>query len=100
MGSLPACRKMAQISAPLLLQGLCCKQASIAPRHHLVGTQHDREWEIVSLKIGCPLLWLSPPSVPGAQGWRSSEKHPEKQQRERGGIFGDGGKGHGAWVPT
>lgn len=52
------------------------------PPRHLIGTQPSREWEIASLKIGCPLLWLSPPSIPPskAQGWQSREKHPEKQQ--------------------
>ena len=64
----PHCRKMAQISAPFLLQCLpqpgcrrgCVRQASVAPQHHLIGSQPSREWEIVSLKIGCPLFWLSP----------------------------------------
>lgn len=52
------------------------------PPRHLIGTQPSREWEIVSLKIGCPLLWLSPPSIPPskAQGWQSREKHPQEQQ--------------------
>lgn len=51
-------------AAAWLPSGLRYRQASVARRHHLIGTQPSREWEIVSLKIGCPLFWLSPPSVP------------------------------------
>lgn len=47
-----------------LPSGLRYRQASVASRHHLIGTHPSREWEIVSLKIGCLLFWLSPPSVP------------------------------------
>lgn len=58
---------MSQISAPFLHH----KQASVTPPHHLIGTQPSREWEIVSLKIGCPLVWLSPPSLhPPLKGTR------------------------------
>lgn len=58
-----------------------CSRGCTADRRALScdTTQPAREWEIVSLKIGCPLLWLSLPSVPRAQGWRSSRKQPEKQ---------------------
>lgn len=75
IGSLPANRTMAQIPIPLPSRGCTADRRALSRD----TTQPAREWEIVSLKIGCPVLWLSPPSVPRAQGWRFSRKQPEKQ---------------------
>lgn len=52
--------KLGSLSA----SGLRYRRASVTPPRHLIGTRPSREWEIGSLKIGCPLFWLSPPSIP------------------------------------
>lgn len=77
--------KSRQAQGPLVqkdVSNLCSLSALVTPPHHLIGTRPSREWEIVSLKIACPLFWLAPPSNPPskAQGCQSREKHPEKQQ--------------------
>lgn len=90
--------KSRQAQGPLVqkdVSNLCISQASVTPPHHLIGTRPSREWEIVSLKIGCPLFWLSPPSNPPSKAG-SPGKNIQKSSslsRELWGASGERGSG-------
>lgn len=76
--------KSRQVQGPLVqkdvsnLCSLSALQTGITPPHHLIGTRPSREWEIVNLKIGCPLFWLSPPSSPASKAQGSPGKNIQK----------------------
>lgn len=100
---------------PLSASGLRYRQASVTLPHHLIGTQPSREWEIGSLKIGCPLFWLSPPSIPpprhkaGSPGKtiqksispsRASREVPLEREVRMGSCGGDAKHSTGGLVPA